>query len=91
MDLLAERLDAALVDTAIALTWLQVAPVDSAKRLFTVVGTSITDPVYFGLGYGIAVNKHNTGLLMQLNTALLTIKQRGVYQQIFNHYFVPHK
>ncbi|MEF1213757.1 transporter substrate-binding domain-containing protein, partial [Vibrio alginolyticus] len=47
----------------------------------------VTNPKYFGNGFGIAVNKGNDELVNKLNTALKTVKANGEYDVIYNKYF----
>lgn len=75
------RVDSVFGDTAVVAEWFK-----SNKQL-TYVGEQITNPTYFGNGFGIAVNKSNQALVDQLNTALAAIKANGEYQVIFNKYF----
>ncbi|WP_434341326.1 transporter substrate-binding domain-containing protein [Motilimonas cestriensis] len=82
-DLRLGDIDAVLVDFAVADAWLQ-APTNSE---FEIVGKKITDVEYFGLGYGIAVNKSNKRLLRDLNKALKQIKATGEYDRIIMKYF----
>ncbi|MCE0557161.1 transporter substrate-binding domain-containing protein [Motilimonas sp. E26] len=82
-DLRLGDIDAVLVDFAVADAWLQ-APTNSE---FEIVGKKITDVEYFGLGYGIAVNKSNKRLLRGLNKALKQIKATGEYDRIIMKYF----
>ncbi len=51
------------------------------------VGEQVTNPQYFGNGFGIAVNKDNQALLDQLNKALEAVKENDEYAAIFNKYF----
>ncbi|WP_108650681.1 transporter substrate-binding domain-containing protein [Dongshaea marina] len=80
-DLKTGRIDAIFSDTAILADWVKK---DSKLHY---IGKPVTNPSYFGNGFGIAVNKSNTKLLAQLNQALSTIKENGQYQIIYNKYF----
>ncbi|MZG58764.1 arginine ABC transporter substrate-binding protein [Photobacterium lucens] len=75
------RIDAVFGDTAVVAEWLK------KDDNLAYVGKPVTNPKYFGNGFGIAVNKNNQELLKQLNTALAKIKQDGQYQVIFDKYF----
>ncbi|WP_305402436.1 arginine ABC transporter substrate-binding protein [Photobacterium leiognathi] len=75
------RIDAVFGDTAVVAEWLK------KDDKLAYVGKPVTNPKYFGNGFGIAVNKNNQELLKQLNTALAKIKQDGQYQVIFDKYF----
>ena len=83
MDLQAGRVDAVLGDTPLVKTWLK----QQKGSTYGVAGKPITDKKYFGQGFGIAVNKDNTQLVQQLNTALAAIKKNGQYQKIVTQYF----
>lgn len=83
MDLSAGRVDAVLGDTPLINRWIKNNPDKSYK----VVGKPIQNIKYFGKGMGIAINKHNSKLLIALNEALIQIKMNGVYQKIFKQYF----
>lgn len=82
LDLKNGRLNAVFGDSAVVNDWLKTNP-DLAS-----VGEHITDPAYFGSGYGIAVRLGNNKLLDQINTALATIKQNGTYEKI-NQKWLP--
>ncbi|MDN3701664.1 arginine ABC transporter substrate-binding protein [Vibrio artabrorum] len=75
------RIDAVFGDTAVVAEWFK------KQDNLTYVGKQITNPEYFGNGFGIAVNKSNPELVKQLNTALATVKANGEYDKIFNKYF----
>lgn len=84
LDLVSGRVDIVIVDTPIAQTWLKQN--DQAKT-YGIVGKPIVDHTYFGTGYGIAVAKKNTDLLIALNNALAAIKADGTYEKITQKYF----
>ncbi|MGL5344459.1 MAG: arginine ABC transporter substrate-binding protein [Plesiomonas sp.] len=75
------RVDAVFGDTAVIAEWLK------QDKSLTPVGQPVTDKAYFGQGFGIAVNKGNTALLTQLNTALDTLHANGTYQSLYNKWF----
>jgi ABC-type amino acid transport substrate-binding protein len=60
---------------------------NSNSKQYSIVENPIIDTVYFGAGYGIAVNKNATDLLNAINQALAEIKANGTYKKISNHYF----
>ncbi|MGF1696105.1 ABC transporter substrate-binding protein [Vibrio kyushuensis] len=51
------------------------------------VGPSLTDPKWFGEGFGIAVRKQDKGLTKTLDAAILSLREKGVYQEIAAKYF----
>ncbi|HAS6142441.1 TPA: transporter substrate-binding domain-containing protein [Vibrio vulnificus] len=51
------------------------------------VGPSLTDPKWFGEGFGIAVRKQDKDLTKQLDAAILSLREKGIYQQIAAKYF----
>ncbi|MGL5728553.1 MAG: transporter substrate-binding domain-containing protein, partial [Plesiomonas sp.] len=75
------RVDAVFGDTAVIAEWLK------QDKSLAPVGQPVTDKAYFGQGFGIAVNKGNTALLTQLNTALDTLHANGTYQSLYNKWF----
>ncbi|EAR56072.1 arginine ABC transporter, periplasmic arginine-binding protein [Photobacterium sp. SKA34] len=75
------RIDSVFGDTAVIAEWLK------KDDNLAYVGKPVTNPKYFGNGFGIAVNKSNQELVKQLNTALAKIKQDGQYKVIFDKYF----
>jgi len=78
-DLAGRKLDYVIVDALPAYDWLQ--SLDGQCCQFS------SPPIYADEGIGMAVNLNNTALRDQLNTALATILQNGVYQQINARYF----
>lgn len=84
LDLGAGRVDAVLGDTPVSLYWLQQRQM---QQQFKLIGKPITEPHYFGSGYGIAVPKGNQELLDAFNKALVAIKKDGSYQKIVATYF----
>lgn len=81
-DLAHHKVDSVFVDQAVALDWLKKHP------SFTILGRDIEDKKYFGDGLGIAVGKDNQQLVKQINSALRAIKVSGIYQKIYQKYFV---
>lgn len=75
------RIDSVFGDTAVVAEWFKKA--DNLAY----VGQPVTNKEYFGNGFGIAINKDNTELVSQLNTALKAVKASGAYDKIFNKYF----
>ncbi|MGF1739308.1 ABC transporter substrate-binding protein [Photobacterium satsumensis] len=51
------------------------------------IGPSLTDPKWFGDGFGIAVRKQDKDLTKQLDEAIKSLREKGVYQQIASKYF----
>ena len=51
------------------------------------VGPSLTDPKWFGEGFGIAVRKQDKDLTKKLDAAILSLREKGVYQEIAGKYF----
>ncbi|MDN3610326.1 ABC transporter substrate-binding protein [Vibrio ostreicida] len=51
------------------------------------VGPSLTDPKWFGEGFGIAVRKQDKDLTQKLNSAIDSLREKGVYQEIASQYF----
>ncbi|MDA0147331.1 ABC transporter substrate-binding protein [Vibrio sp. LaRot3] len=51
------------------------------------VGPSLTDPQWFGEGFGIAVRKQDKDLTAKLDAAILSLREKGVYQEIAAKYF----
>lgn len=51
------------------------------------VGPSLTDPQWFGEGFGIAVRKQDKALTEKLDAAILSLREKGVYQEIAAKYF----
>lgn len=78
LDLKNGRIDMVFGDTPVLAEWLKT------EKELDFVGDKVVDKVFFGNGYGIAVNKSNTALLEKLNKALATIKTNGKFEQIYN-------
>ncbi|MDW6003701.1 ABC transporter substrate-binding protein [Vibrio mangrovi] len=51
------------------------------------VGPSLTDPKWFGEGFGIATRKQDKDLNQKLNQAIQALRHNGVYQKIQDKYF----
>lgn len=82
IDLKAGRLNAVFLDKPVAALWLK----KPANKNYT-DEYAITNPTYFGLGNGIAINKNNPQLVNDLNKALIEIKANGTYTKIVNQWF----
>ncbi|WP_261817145.1 ABC transporter substrate-binding protein [Vibrio gallicus] len=54
---------------------------------YELVGPSLTDAKWFGEGMGIATRKQDKDLTEQLNKAIDSIREKGIYQQIAKKYF----
>lgn len=51
------------------------------------VGPALTDPKWFGDGFGIAVRKQNKDLTKKLDAAILAVRASGQYKEIQDKYF----
>ncbi|WP_413110622.1 ABC transporter substrate-binding protein [Thaumasiovibrio sp. DFM-14] len=51
------------------------------------IGPSLTDPQWFGEGFGIAVRKQDKDLTAKLDAAILSLREKGIYDQIADKYF----
>ncbi|GAB6261699.1 ABC transporter substrate-binding protein [Photobacterium sp. CCB-ST2H9] len=51
------------------------------------IGPSLTDPKWFGDGFGIATRKQDKDLTEKLDKAILSLREKGVYKQIQDKYF----
>ncbi len=80
--LASKKVNAALLDTAVAEFWLQ-----NYKLNFKLAPVPISNQTVSGAGYGIVVNKNNTQLLNDLNKAILAMKADGSLQLLINKYF----
>ncbi|WP_432456076.1 MULTISPECIES: transporter substrate-binding domain-containing protein [unclassified Agarivorans] len=76
-DLLQDRIDAVLLDSAAAHYWLVKHPQYVLQ----------TDRTYPASGLGIAVSKQDQRLLQKINDALKVLKSNGEYQAIYQAYF----
>jgi arginine/ornithine transport system substrate-binding protein len=54
---------------------------------YEVVGPSLTDPKWFGEGFGIALRKQDKDLTKKLDAAILSLREKGIYQDIAAKYF----
>ncbi|MDF2153405.1 arginine ABC transporter substrate-binding protein [Vibrio sp. CAU 1672] len=75
------RIDSVFGDTAVVAEWFK------KEDSLVYVGKPVTNPQYFGNGFGIAVNKNNQELVNKLNVALQAVKANGEYDVIYNKYF----
>lgn len=51
------------------------------------VGPSLTDPKWFGEGFGIALRKQDKDLTKKLDEAIISLREKGIYQDIAAKYF----
>lgn len=51
------------------------------------IGPSLTDPQWFGEGFGIAVRKQDKDLTKKLDGAIQSLREKGEYQKIAAKYF----
>ncbi|WP_299021352.1 ABC transporter substrate-binding protein [uncultured Photobacterium sp.] len=51
------------------------------------IGPSLTDPQWFGDGFGIAVRKQDKDLTKKLDAAIKSLREKGIYQEIAARYF----
>ncbi|UTV28404.1 ABC transporter substrate-binding protein [Photobacterium atrarenae] len=51
------------------------------------IGPSLTDPQWFGEGFGIAVRKQDKDLTKKLDDAIQSLREKGEYQKIAAKYF----
>lgn len=84
LDLVSGRVDVVFTDMPIADAWLKQ---NDNSKTYSMMGSTIVDPAYFGTGYGIAVRKHDVELQQALNSALAAIKANGTYAKIVKTYF----
>ncbi|MDP8080206.1 transporter substrate-binding domain-containing protein [Phocoenobacter skyensis] len=77
LDLKNGRIDMIFGDTPVLSKWLET------EDSITLTDKKVKDKDFFGIGYGIAVNKSNTTLLEKLNTALKTVKENGTLDKIY--------
>ncbi|WP_434143978.1 ABC transporter substrate-binding protein [Photobacterium leiognathi] len=54
---------------------------------FEFIGPSLTNPKWFGEGFGIAVRKQDKDLTKKLDEAILALRENGQYQKIAEKYF----
>ena len=82
LDMMNGRIDGVFADTAVAREWLSQQEADK----FQEIGAQIADPMYFGMGLGIATRKDDP-LGEKLNTALKAVKANGTWKTLHNKYF----
>ncbi|MDX1304337.1 ABC transporter substrate-binding protein [Photobacterium sp.] len=51
------------------------------------IGPSLTDPQWFGEGFGIALRKQDKDLTAKLDVAIKSLRDKGIYQEIAAKYF----
>ena len=68
----------AMIDLSVAKAYLEA---NSAAALQHI--GPVTDNEF----YGIAINKNNKGLLVQINGALAQLKAKGTYDEIYQKWF----
>ncbi|KLV09270.1 nickel transporter [Photobacterium aquae] len=84
LDLKAERIAMVLGDAATLEDGLLNRP---WGRDFAFTGPTLTDPKWFGEGFGIAVRKQDSELKNNLDRAIASLREKGIYQQIASRYF----
>jgi arginine transport system substrate-binding protein len=82
IDLKNDRIEAVFGETAVVEQWLRQ---DSRLRL---IGEKIKDQDHFGAGLSIAVNPYDIHLKDRFNDALDSIRIQGIYQTIYNKWFL---
>lgn len=84
LDLANGRIQAVLGDASA----LQSGVLDKeGGEQYEFVGPSLTDPKWFGEGFGIATRKQDKDLTKQLNEAIEAIRANGTYDKIAAKYF----
>ncbi|CAM2973037.1 ABC transporter substrate-binding protein [Vibrio rarus] len=84
LDLANGRISAVLGDASA----LEEGVLNSANgNQYEFVGPSLTDPKWFGDGFGIATRKQDKDLTEKLNAAILALRAQGVYKNIQDKYF----
>ncbi len=81
-DLLTGRLDLAFVEIGPGTDFIK-----SQNGKLEFVGSSFSDPEWFGDGIGIAVRKQDNQLRQALNNAIRKVREDGTYDRIANRYF----
>ncbi|WP_431306774.1 transporter substrate-binding domain-containing protein [Ewingella americana] len=81
LDLKNGRLDAIFADTAVVQEWLKTNPT------LKTAGEKVTDPDYFGIGYGMMFRKGNIALLERFNKAIDEITANGKLKTINDKWF----
>jgi arginine/ornithine transport system substrate-binding protein len=84
LDLAAGRIDATLVDSVAGDVGFLKTP---AGKGFAFTGPSYDDPIYFGMGVGIAMRKGETALRERVNGAIKAIRANGAYKKLQDKYF----
>ncbi|MDD9196782.1 ABC transporter substrate-binding protein [Aliivibrio sp. S3MY1] len=84
LDLKAGRIDTVLGDASALEEGLLNKP---GGKAYEFVGPSLTDPKWFGDGFGIATRKQDKDLTKQLNIAIQSLREKGIYQEIAAKYF----
>ncbi|ACH65437.1 lysine-arginine-ornithine-binding periplasmic protein [Aliivibrio fischeri MJ11] len=84
LDLKAGRIDTVLGDASALEEGLLNKP---GGKEYEFVGPSLTDPKWFGEGFGIATRKQDKDLTEQLNAAIDSLREKGIYQEIAAKYF----
>ncbi|KAB2824410.1 ABC transporter substrate-binding protein [Aliivibrio finisterrensis] len=84
LDLKAGRIDTVLGDASALEEGLINKP---GGKAYEFVGPSLTDPKWFGDGFGIATRKQDKDLTKQLNAAIQSLREKGIYQEIAAKYF----
>ncbi len=84
LDLKAGRIDTVLGDASALEEGLLNKP---GGTEYEFVGPSLTDPKWFGEGFGIATRKQDKDLTEQLNAAIDSLREKGIYQEIAAKYF----
>jgi len=51
------------------------------------IGPSLTDPKWFGDGFGIALRKQDKDLTSKIDAAIISLREKGIYQKIAAKYF----
>jgi len=51
------------------------------------IGPSLTDPKWFGEGFGIALRKQDKDLTSKIDAAIISLREKGIYQKIAAKYF----
>ncbi|GAL08172.1 amino acid ABC transporter periplasmic amino acid-binding protein [Photobacterium aphoticum] len=83
-DLVKGRVDAVLGEAPVLEAVMLNVP---GGQQFGFVGPSLSDPQWFGNGFGIAVRPDDTRLRQRLNEAITAIRAKGIYQNIAAPYF----
>ncbi|MBC7993758.1 MAG: ABC transporter substrate-binding protein [Rhizobacter sp.] len=84
LDLAAGRLDATLVDAVAGDAGFIKTP---GGKGYAFTGPAYDDPEFFGRGVGVALRKGETTLRDQLNSAIASMRSKGIYKKIQDQYF----